>query len=55
MKLINIARKNIIWFASAWDISSQMFLKKYKCKYNKVASAMLTNINLLEKIAEEKN
>lgn len=47
-------KKNIIWFASAWDISSQKFLKKYNCKYNKVASAMLTNISLLEKIAEEK-
>ena len=47
-------KKNIIWFASAWDISSQIFLKKYKCKYNKVASAMLTKIHLLEKIAEEK-
>ena len=47
-------KKKITWFASAWDISSQKFLKKYKCKYNKVASAMLTNIHLLEKIAEEK-
>ena len=47
-------KKKIIWFASAWDISSQKFLKKYKCKYNKVASAMLTNTHLLEKIAEEK-
>ena len=47
-------KKKIIWFASAWDISSQKFLKKYKCKYNKVASAMLTNVHLLEKIAREK-
>lgn len=47
-------KKKITWFASAWDISSQKFLKKYKCKYNKVASAMLTNVLLLEKIAEEK-
>ena len=47
-------KKKITWFASAWDIPSQRFLKKYNCKYNKVASAMLTNTDLLEKIAEEK-
>ena len=47
-------KKKIIWFASAWDIPSQIFLKKYKLKYNKVASAMLTNISLVKKIAEEK-
>ena len=47
-------KKKIIWFASAWDIPSQNFLKKYKLKYNKVASAMLSNENLIKKIAEEK-
>lgn len=47
-------KKKIIWFASAWDLPSQKFLKKYKLKYNKVASAMLTNIDLIEKIADEK-
>lgn len=46
--------KGISWFASAWDIDSQRFLQKYKCKYNKVASAMLTNKELLEEIAKEK-
>ena len=46
--------KGIFWFASAWDIDSQRFLQKYKCKYNKVASAMLTNKELLEEIAKEK-
>ena len=45
---------NIIWFASSWDIESQFFLRKFKLKYNKVASAMLTNKNLLKIIAEEK-
>ena len=34
--------------------NSQNFLKKYKLKYNKVASAMLTNIELIKKIADEK-
>tara|TARA_B100001121_G_C18600094_1_gene579092 strand:- start:117 stop:965 length:849 start_codon:yes stop_codon:yes gene_type:complete len=47
-------KRKIIWFASAWDVPSQNFLKKYKLKYNKVASAMLTNIELIKKIAEEK-
>ncbi len=44
----------IQWFASAWDIESQNFLKKFRLKYNKVASAMLTNKKLLEVIAKEK-
>lgn len=42
------------WFASAWDVNSQIFLRQYDLEYNKVASAMLTNIPLLEKISEEK-
>lgn len=47
-------QKNIEWYASSWDIDSQIFLRKYNLKYNKVASAMLTNNKLLETIAEEK-
>ncbi|MGQ4895205.1 MAG: N-acetylneuraminate synthase family protein [Candidatus Njordarchaeia archaeon] len=43
----------IDWFASAWDINSLNFLKKYDLKYNKVASAMLTNIPLVTEIAKE--
>ena len=46
--------KKIEWYASAWDIDSQEFLKKYDLKYNKVASAMLTYNKLLEKIAQER-
>jgi len=44
----------IQWFASAWDIESQKFLQKFKCKYNKIASAMLTNYQLCEIVAKEK-
>ncbi|MBP5331757.1 MAG: N-acetylneuraminate synthase family protein [Lachnospiraceae bacterium] len=44
----------IEWFASAWDPDSQLFLRKYNLKYNKVASAMLVNEELLSLIAEEK-
>ncbi len=46
-------RKGIEWYASAWDVGSQKFLRQYDCKYNKVASAMLTNMKLLEEIAVE--
>ena len=44
----------IKWFASAWDINSQKFLRKYKSKVNKVASAMVTNASFLEVVAKEK-
>ncbi len=47
-------KKGIEWFASAWDPDSQLFLRQYDLKYNKVASAMLTNMELLRMIAEEK-
>jgi N-acetylneuraminate synthase len=46
--------KNIEWFASAWDSESLVFLKEFNTKYNKVASAMITDLNLLELIAKEK-
>ena len=46
--------KEIEWFASAWDLKSQDFLSNFNCKYNKIASAMLVNIELLKKVAEEK-
>ena len=45
--------KGIEWFASAWDIESQLFLRQYDLKYNKVASALLTHRELLETIANE--
>ena len=47
-------KKNIDWFASAWDLKSQIFLRQFKTKYNKIASAMLVNLELLEMVAEEK-
>jgi N-acetylneuraminate synthase len=45
--------KGIEWFASAWDLESQKFLKQFDLKYNKVASAMLVFEPLLEMIASE--
>ena len=44
----------IDWYASSWDIDSQLFLQNYNLKYNKVASAMLTNNKLVDVIAQEK-
>ena len=44
----------IEWFASAWDLNSQRFLRNFNCKFNKVASAMLGNLPLVKMIAEEK-
>ena len=45
--------KDIAWFASAWDINSQKFLRQFNSKYNKVASAMIVHTELLEEIASE--
>ena len=45
--------KNIKWSASAWDCDSQLFLRKYDLPFNKVASAMITHLPLLEMVAEE--
>lgn len=44
----------IDWFASAWDIPSQEFLKQYNLKFNKIASAMLVHCDFVEHVAEEK-
>ena len=46
--------KNIEWFASAWDIESQKFLRQFDCKYNKIASAMIVYEALLREVALEK-
>jgi len=47
-------KKKIPWFVSCWDTESQNTMKKFKTKFNKVASAMLTHKKLLELIAKEK-
>ena len=44
----------IDWFASAWDLPSQLFLLRYDLKYNKLASALLTHVDLLKAVAEER-
>ena len=45
--------KQIKWFASAWDIEAQKFLRQYDLKYNKIASAMLIDEELLTEVARE--
>lgn len=46
--------KGIEWFASAWDLESQKFLRQFDLRYNKIASAMLVYEPLLRMVAEEK-
>lgn len=43
----------IDWSASAWDVGSQHFLRRYPRKFNKIASAMLTDLELLGEVADE--
>ena len=44
----------IEWFASAWDLESQKFLRQFNLKYNKIASAMIVYNELLEEVSSEK-
>ena len=46
-------KKNIIWFASAWDLESLDFLEKYKLKYNKIASAMIVDKKFVQEVAKK--
>jgi len=43
----------IEWFASAWNIESQKFLRQFDCKYNKIASAMIVHEDFLKEVASE--
>ena len=45
---------SIEWFVSCWDIPSQINMRKFNTRYNKVASAMATNHEFLKVVAEEK-
>ncbi len=44
----------IDWFASAWDVNSLNFLKKFNLKYNKIASAMIIDKDFLQQVAKQK-
>jgi len=47
-------KNNIDIFASCWDLNSLKQIKSLKFKYNKIASAMITNLKLLEAVAKER-
>ena len=47
-------KKDILWFASAWDLNSLSFLDKYNLKFNKIASAMIVDEKFLEEVAKRK-
>jgi len=42
------------WFASAWDIPAQEFLRGFNLPYNKIASALITHIEFLKYVASER-
>ena len=44
----------IKWFASAWDVPSQEFLRAFHIPFNKVASALATHHDFLRVVASEK-
>ena len=46
--------KEIDWFASAWDVESLEFCKQFNFRYNKIASAMIVDLNFVEKVAMQK-
>jgi len=46
--------RGILWTASSWDVKSQMFIRNYNVPFNKIASPMLTHLDLLEAVASEK-
>lgn len=45
--------KEMDWFASAWDVDSQDFLRQFDCPHNKIASAMLVDKKFLRAVASE--
>jgi N-acetylneuraminate synthase len=51
---IYCAQQQMPWFASAWDIPSLKFLRKYCCPYNKIASAMITELHFVDAVAQER-
>jgi len=46
-------RLGIEWFASAWDLESQRFLRSFDLRYNKVASPMMEHEDLLRAMAAD--
>jgi N-acetylneuraminate synthase len=54
-ELLKYCKKiNIEMFTSCWDVNSLGQMKKFNFKYNKVASAMVTNLKFLKLVAKQK-
>ena len=51
---LHCKRKKIPWYVSCWDVESQIHMRKFRTKFNKIASAMLVHEKLLEIVAKEK-
>ena len=46
--------KGIEWYASAWDLESQKFLRQFNLNFNKIASAMVVDEEFVKVVASEK-
>jgi len=46
-------KKKIDWYVSCWDVNSQIQMRRFKTRFNKVPSPMLVHEKLLKTIAEE--
>ncbi len=42
------------WFVSCWNVDSQIRMRKFKTKYNKISSAMLIHEKLLQVVSKER-
>lgn len=43
--------QNIEWFASVWDLDSLKFIEQFKVSTHKIASALVTNLELVKEVA----
>jgi N-acetylneuraminate synthase len=43
----------ILWSASAWDLDSLYFLNRYDLPFNKIASALSTNLEFVREVASQ--
>ena len=44
--------QKIEWFASVWDLDSLKFIEQFNVSSHKIASALVTNLELLEEVAK---
>ena len=44
--------KKIEWFASVWDLDSLKFIEQFNVSTHKIASALVTNLELLKEVAK---